>query len=135
MHRDKPECASCHQRMDPLGFGLENFDAVGRWRTQIAGAPVDATGTLATGETFHGPSELKKHLLRRKDDFLRNLAEKMLAYALGRGIEPGDAPALRKIVRETAGDAYRSTTLVREIVLSYPFQYRRNTPPKGKTPA
>lgn len=127
-HRSKPECASCHQRMDPLGFGLENFDAVGRWRAEIAGTPVDSSGVLATGEAFSGPSELKRHLLARKDQFLGNITEKMLAYALGRGIEPYDAPAVRKIVQTVARDGYRSEPLVLEIVRSYPFQFRRNAP-------
>ncbi|MES2461059.1 MAG: DUF1592 domain-containing protein, partial [Armatimonadota bacterium] len=96
-HRSKPECASCHSRMDPLGFGLENFDVTGKWRTKIADAPVDSSGTLTSGEKFSGPIELKAQLLRRKGDFARNLTEKMLAYALGRGLEPYDLPTVRKI--------------------------------------
>src|SRR5213075_3369283 len=75
-HRNNPVCASCHNRMDPLGFGLENFDAVGRWRTELAGETVDASGTMITGEKFKGPAELKKVLLGRKDEFVRNLTEK-----------------------------------------------------------
>ena len=123
-HRSKPECASCHARMDPIGFGLENFDAIGRWRTAIGDTPVDATGTLASGETFTGPAALKKHLLTRRDDFARNLTEKMLAYALGRGLESYDLPAVRKITTTLARNHYRADTLVEEIVKSYPFQYR-----------
>lgn len=125
-HRSKPECASCHSRMDPLGFGLENFDVTGKWRTTIADAPVDSSGVLTSGETFRGPVELKAQLLRRKSDFARNLTEKMLAYALGRGLEPYDLPAVRKITVALEKDDYRSSTLLAEIVKSYPFQYRTN---------
>jgi mono/diheme cytochrome c family protein len=125
-HRDKPQCASCHSRMDPIGFGLENFDGIGQWRTEIAGRPVDSAGVLATGEQFSGPVELKKLMLARKDAFVRNLVEKMLSYALGRGLESYDIPAVRKIADAVARDGYRSQTLVREIVRSYPFRYRNN---------
>lgn len=123
-HRNKPACASCHARMDPLGFGLENFDATGRWRDKIGNTPVDATGTLATGEKFTGPHDLKKHLLARKPQFVRNVAEKMLAYALGRGLEPYDLPALRKITTRVEQNNCRSQVLIEEIVKSYPFQFR-----------
>ena len=126
LHRQKPECASCHSRMDPIGFGMENYDAIGRWRRDVGGEPVDATGVLATGEQFAGPAELKGLILARKDEFARNLAQKMLAYALGRGLEAYDLPAVRRITEATAKDGYRSSTLIREIVKSYPFQYRRD---------
>ncbi|MFN3651495.1 MAG: DUF1592 domain-containing protein [Armatimonadota bacterium] len=125
-HREKPECASCHIRMDPIGFGLENFDAVGRWRDDLGGEPVDASGVLSTGEPFTGPVELKQLVLQRKDDFLRNLTEKMLSYALGRGLEPYDIPTVRRITDAVKQDDYRSSTLVLEVVKSYPFQYRKN---------
>jgi len=125
-HREKPECASCHNRMDPIGFGLENFDAVGRWRTEMGGVPVDSAGVLATGEKFSGPVELRARILARKEEFARNLSEKMLAYALGRGLEPYDLPTVRKLTATLAKDDYRSATLIREIVQSYPFQYRKN---------
>lgn len=124
-HRTKPECAGCHARMDPIGFGLENFDATGRYREQIGGKKIDASGVLVSGEKFDGPIELKKLVLAQKDDFVRNITEKMLAYALGRGLEPYDLPAVRKITTALAPNNYRSTLLVREIVKSYPFQYRR----------
>jgi mono/diheme cytochrome c family protein len=124
-HRKKPECAGCHSRMDPLGFGLENFDPIGRWRTAIGGSPVDASGVLVSGEKFAGPSELKTLLLARKEAFARNLAEKMLSYALGRGLESYDMPAVKKITTALQKDDYRGATLVREIVKSYPFQYRK----------
>jgi hypothetical protein len=126
-HREKPECAGCHARLDPLGFGLENFDAVGRWREAIENTPVDASGQMPTGEKFTGPQELKRYLLRaRKDTFVRNLSERMLSYALGRGLEPHDLPAVRKIAGRVEKNGYRGTTLVEEIVSSYPFQYRKN---------
>jgi hypothetical protein len=125
-HRSKPECASCHSRMDPIGFGLENYDAIGQWRNEIGGTPVDASGTLASGEQFTGASELKRHLLQSREAFVHNLAEKMLAYALGRGLEPYDIPAVRRITNAVMMDGCRSGTLIREIVRSYPFQYRRN---------
>jgi hypothetical protein len=126
LHRTKPECASCHSRMDPIGFGLENFDVVGRWRTKIGSEAVDASAQLPTGEKFQGASELKTLILARKEEFARNLTEKMLAYSLGRGLEPYDIPTVRRITKTLADDGYRSSTLVREIVKSYPFQYRKN---------
>lgn len=125
-HRSKPQCASCHSRMDPIGFGLENFDAIGRWRTEIGGQPVDSSGVMATGEKFSGPIELKRLLLERKEEFVRNLTEKMLSYALGRGIEPYDLPTVRKITTAVAKNNYRSSTLILEIARSYPFQYRKS---------
>jgi hypothetical protein len=112
--------------MDPLGFGLENFDPIGRWRTTLAGQPVDAVGTLTTGETFTGPNELKSILLRKKGDFARTVTGKMLSYALGRGLEPYDEPAVKKITDQLAASDYKSTTLVAEIVKSYPFRYRKD---------
>ena len=99
-----------------------------RWREKIGDAPVDAAGTLASGETFSGPVELKRHLLaKRKEDFTRNLTEKMLAYALGRGLEPFDLPTVKAVQQAVEKDGYRSTTLIREIVLSYPFRFRKNS--------
>jgi len=123
-HRKRPQCASCHSRMDPLGFGLENYDAIGRWREEIGGKSVDASGVLADGEKFQGPIALKQRLLEQKDTFIRNLTENMLAYALGRGLEPYDAPTVQKIVTAVAKNGYRSDSLILEIVTSYPFQYR-----------
>ena len=124
-HRSDPNCASCHQRMDPLGFGLENFDAIGRWRTEAGDHPVDASGEMPSGDRFTGPIELKQVLLNRKEEFARNLTEKMLAYALGRGLEICDVSAVRRITKALANDDYRMATLVTEIAKSYPFQYRR----------
>jgi hypothetical protein len=129
LHRKDAQCASCHNRMDPLGLGLENYDAVGRWRTEVAGEPVDASGVMVTGESFKGPAELKKVLRGRKDEFVRNLAEKMLAYALGRGLEYYDQPTVKEICDALAKNEYRSSTLELEVVKSYPFRYRRNAAP------
>ncbi len=131
-HRSKAECATCHQRMDPLGFGLENFDAIGRWRTKIGNEPVDSSGVLTTGEQFQGPAELKKIMLEKKSLFIRNLSERMLAYALGRGLEFCDRPTLKNITKELAKNDYRSSTLILEIAKSYPFQYRRDSQTEGK---
>jgi hypothetical protein len=128
LHRKKPECASCHDRMDPLGFGLENFDPIGRWRTELAGQPVDAGGVLNTGETFAGPAALKGVLLSKRDEFARNLAEKMLSYALGRGLEYYDRPAVRRLTDALARNGYRSSVLFVEVARSFPFRYRRNDP-------
>ena len=133
-HRKKPQCAGCHSRLDPLGFGLENFDAIGRWRTKIGTEPVDATGLMSSGEKFTGPAELKRLLLARKDDFARNVTERMLAYALGRGVEFHDMPSLADITATLKNDQYRSSTLVTEIVKSYPFQFRRDAAPQEKKP-
>jgi hypothetical protein len=124
-HRADPNCAACHARMDPIGFGLENFDPVGRWRTTSADKPIDSAGVLVTGEKFSGPAELKKVLLGKKDQFNRNLTGKLLAYAVGRGIEYYDQPTVQKITAELAKNDYRAGTLVVEIVKSYPFRYRR----------
>jgi hypothetical protein len=125
LHRAKPECASCHARMDPLGFGLENFDAVGAWRSRDGGEPIDASGTLPDGRSFAGPDGLRSVLRARAGDFRRCLAEKLLIYALGRGLTPADDCAVRRIVAETARDGDRFSALVLAIVRSQPFQSRR----------
>jgi hypothetical protein len=127
-HRANAVCASCHSRMDPLGFALENFDALGRWRTAEAGAPIDAHGALPDGTQFEGPSELRKILLDRKEQFAKNVAEKLLTYSLGRGLEYYDQPSVRKIMGEAASNNYRWSALVTGIVKSMPFQMRRSEP-------
>ena len=127
-HREKAECAACHEKMDPLGFGLENYDPIGRWRTQIGKTTVDASGVLPGGTSFTGPAELKQLLLARKDDFARNITEKALAYALGRGLEYYDMPTVKRIATTLAENDYRSSVLILEIAKSYPFQFRRNDP-------
>jgi hypothetical protein len=124
-HRANPTCMSCHQKMDPLGFALENYSAIGRWRTKEGKFDIDASAELPDGRKFTGPQELKKLLVERRADFRRALAEKMLTYALGRGLEYYDEPALDKIAShvEKANDKFSS--LVLGIVHSDPFQLRR----------
>ena len=124
MHRDHSACAACHNLMDPLGFALENFDVLGRWRDKDGKQPIDATATLPTGEHIDGPTGLRKALLNRKDDFLRQLTRKMLGYALGRSLTDADDCTISQITTTVAEDNYQSRTLVREIVLSTPFRMR-----------
>ncbi|MCC6491608.1 MAG: DUF1592 domain-containing protein [Pirellulales bacterium] len=127
-HRKRPECAACHQRMDPLGFGLECFDAVGRWRHHWAGEPIDASGQLPSGQSFSGPVELKQVLLARKDEFVRHLSRKMLGYALGRGLSQFDDCIVDDTMEALQASDYRSSALIETIVLSYPFQHRYAKP-------
>ncbi|MGH7128703.1 MAG: DUF1585 domain-containing protein, partial [Planctomycetaceae bacterium] len=124
-HRANAACARCHDLMDPVGFALENFDAVGRWRDTEAGEPIDASGGLPDGSEFIGVSGLEQALLDRPELFVRTLAEKLLTFALGRGVESSDAPAIRKIVRDARDDDYRFSSLIMGIVKSAPFQMRR----------
>ena len=113
--------------MDPLGFALENFDAVGAWRTRDAGLPVDASAVLADGITsFEGPAGLRQVLLGRSEQFVETVAEKLLTYALGRGIEYYDRPVIRAIARAAATDDYRWSSLILGIVESTPFRMRRS---------
>jgi hypothetical protein len=121
-HRESPACASCHNVMDPIGFGLENFDWLGRWRDKDAGQPIDSSGVMPSGEKFNGPAELRQVLLNRKDDFVRTLTGKVLGYALGRSLEDGDQCTIQKLVDTLAKDDYRARTLIREVVLSIPFR-------------
>jgi hypothetical protein len=125
-HRRNPACATCHSQMDPLGFSLENFDAIGRWRTAEAGAPVDASGAMPGGSRFEGPTGLRDLLLDHQEQFLRTVTEKLLAYALGRAVQPADAPAIRAIVRDAAAQQYRWSAIVSGIVRSVPFQMRKS---------
>jgi mono/diheme cytochrome c family protein len=126
-HRADPNCASCHRRMDPIGLGFENFDAIGAWRDKEGDAAINPSATLADGTTLNGPGELKK-LLRtaRKDDFVRCLTEHMLRYSLGRRLEYYDAGTVQEIGKALAKKDYRFSELVVEIVKSYPFRYRKN---------
>jgi len=126
-HSTVAACAACHKKIDPLGFGLESFDAVGKWRAGDA-ATLDASGVLPTGEKFSGPDELKKLLLKRKDQFLRNLSEQMLTYALGRKLEDCDENTVLDIRDALKRDNNRFSTLILEVVRSFPFQHRRNVP-------
>lgn len=121
-HRQNAVCAGCHDRIDPLGFALENYDVLGRYRTHDGPAEIDASGQLPGGARFSGPDEFKRVLLSRKGASMRHLAGKMLGYALGRGLTPQDQCALDGIMRQLAEDDYRARTLVRAIVFSAPFQ-------------
>ena len=133
-HRKDDNCAGCHKRLDPLGFGLENFDAIGRWRTVIDSQPVDAGGEMVTGEKFTGPIELKKILLAHKDEFARNVTARMFAYALNRGLESYDIPIVRHAAKTLAASDYRIESLVMEVVKSHPFQSRRGDPAMALQP-
>jgi hypothetical protein len=127
-HRAKPSCNACHGVMDPLGFALENFDAIGEWRSRDrwAGTTIDASSKLVDGTALSGPGDLRKALLRRPEQFVQTMTEKLLTYALGRSVEYYDMPAVRQIVREAARENYRFSSLVTAIVKSAPFQMRVN---------
>jgi uncharacterized protein DUF1592/uncharacterized protein DUF1588/uncharacterized protein DUF1587/uncharacterized protein DUF1585/uncharacterized protein DUF1595 len=124
-HRKNPVCASCHKRMDPLGFGLENFDAVGAWRTMDGKLPIDSAGVLPDGRKFSGPGELRTILSTDRDAFARALTSKLLTYALGRGLERYDTKTVKTIASRLPASEYRFSALVLEIVKSLPFQSRR----------
>ena len=125
-HRTNPVCASCHGRMDPLGFSLENFDAIGQWRTTDAGTPINPVGVLEDGTTVEGPAALRRALVAQKERFVKSVAEKLLMFAVGRQVEYYDAPAIRAIVRAAAADDYRWSSVIVAIVKSTPFQMRRS---------
>lgn len=127
-HRSQATCAACHARMDPLGFAFENYDAIGKWRTHEGRFPVDPSGVLPDGHAFRGAAELKSILKTQKDAFARCLTEKMLTYALGRGLERYDRPAVDQICRRMAEEEYRFSSLVLGIVHSLPFEMRRVDP-------
>jgi hypothetical protein len=125
LHATEATCAACHAKIDPLGFALENYDAIGTWREEVGGAPVDNVGKLPGGPEFRGVDGLKRILHEKQDLFLRNFAEQMLTYALGRPVDYYDEPTLQHITEKLhSGDTHFST-LVIEIVKSFPFQYRR----------
>jgi hypothetical protein len=124
LHRANAVCASCHKLMDPIGFALDNFDAVGAWRTEDSGAPIVATGQLANGTQVNGVNGLRNAILARPENFVSTVAEKLLIYALGRGLEPYDMPAVRAIVHQAAPD-YRLASLIMGVVRSVPFQMRK----------
>jgi hypothetical protein len=121
-HRDNPACAGCHSRIDPLGFALENYDVMGKWRDEDAGKPVDAAAEMSDGKKINGPDELKAALLDRRDVFARNLTAKLLGYALGRGLTLQDSCTVDSIVSKLRDNGYRSRLLIEEIVLSTPFR-------------
>jgi len=126
-HRANPVCASCHKLMDPIGFALENYDAIGRFRTSEAGVEIDASGELWDGTPFDGVAELEDALLRRPELFLTTLTEKLFVFAIGRGVEYYDAPAIRAVLREAREENYSFSSLVLGIVAAEPFQMRRSS--------
>jgi len=125
-HRKNPTCASCHSRLDPLGFGLEKFDAIGVYRTKDGKLPIDDSGELPDGRKFNGPEELRKIILSDRDAFAQCLTEKLLTYGLGRGLERYDKPTVKKIAAQVAANNYKFSSVVLEIVNSLPFQMRRS---------
>jgi hypothetical protein len=131
-HRAQPVCASCHVRMDPLGFGLENFDAVGRWRDAVGKLPVDASGALPDGRTFTGPLELAAILKMDREDFAECITEKLMTYALGRGLKLADRASVRRIAAQLPASDYRFSSLVLGIVNSP--QFRLRAPPAPAVP-
>jgi hypothetical protein len=128
-HRANPACASCHSRIDPLGFALENYDVIGRWRTEEGGLPIDARGELPGGKVFDGPDQLKAVLLEKKGLFIRNLTNKVLGYALGRGLTLQDSCTVDNIVAELERNDYSAHTLINAVVLSMPFRYQAGMAP------
>ena len=128
-HRANPACAACHARLDPLGFALERFDAVGAHRTEEDGVPVEASGALPDGTLVDGPAGLRQVLLDRRQEFVETLAARLLTYALGRGLESYDRPAVREIRRRTEAANHRFSALVAAIVDSVPFRLRRTPEP------
>ena len=134
-HRRNAICASCHVRMDPLGLALENFDATGRWRTAEGGNRIDASAELADGTSFAGPAGLRDLLLRRPEQFAETVTAKLLTFALGRGLEHYDAPAIREILRRAEPAGYSFSSLMEGIVESVPFRMRRSAPAASPTAA
>jgi hypothetical protein len=137
-HRADPACATCHNKMDPLGFGLENYDAIGKWRTKDGSFPVDSTGTLPSGKAFATPAEMRNVLTTGLPEFSQCLTQKMLTYALERGLEPYDRRTEADIQRQLAASSYSFQTLIYGIVHSLPFQQSRGessptTPPAPKS--
>ena len=125
LHRQDPVCSSCHSLLDPLGFALENFDAIGRFRTKEEGGMVDVSGQLGDGTQIEGINDLRAALLVKPEHFVDNLTEKLLTYALGRGLEPFDMPVVRTIRKEAAQEEYRFSALVKGIISSVPFTMKR----------
>jgi hypothetical protein len=123
-HRASPACASCHARMDPIGFAMEHFDAVGRYRTSDGGMPIDAVGVFPEGTTFDGVAGLKQELLRQREQFVATVGARLLMYALGRNLQYYDAPAVRGLVRSAAADRHTLATLVLGVVRTDQFQKR-----------
>jgi hypothetical protein len=133
-HRANAACASCHKMMDPIGFALENFDAVGKWRIEEFGRKLDVVGQLSDGSKVNGPAGLRDGLMRYSPQFVRVVAEKLLTYALGRGVEYQDMPVVRSIIHEAAPGNYRLSSLVVGIVKSAPFQMNVRVDEAASTP-
>src|SRR5262249_44602826 len=122
LHRKNPVCASCHARMDPIGFALENYDALGGWRLSESNTAIDPSGTLPDGTSFTGPAGLRQFLVERREEIVKTVTRKLMTYALGRGVEFYDMPAVRKITHEAATSDFRWSTLILGIVKSTPFE-------------
>ena len=143
LHRRDPACAGCHKLMDPVGFALEQFDAVGTWRTSDGVNTIDASSVMYDGTKINGPADLRNFVLSYKDQFARTVTEKLLTYALGRGVEYYDMPVVRSIVRDADKDGDRFDTLIVDVVKSAPFQMNskpgqpvtRRAPPPAATTA
>ena len=125
-HRQDPNCKSCHQIIDPLGFAMEQYDAIGRWRTTHNGHPIDASGQLPDGTAISSPNDIRKHLLKNKDLFIRNFTEKLLSYALGRELTSYDRPVVADIAKKVTAEGGNMHTIFIEVAKSYPFRHRRN---------
>jgi hypothetical protein len=128
LHRTNKTCASCHAVMDPIGLGLENFNAIGQWRVTDGGLPVNASGELPDGSSFEDPLELLDILMDREEDFVRNFTRKLMTFALGRGLEYYDRIAIDDILEKTQPNDYQIVDIATEIVLSRPFRYQRGDP-------
>jgi Protein of unknown function (DUF1588)/Protein of unknown function (DUF1585) len=125
-HRKNPACSGCHSVMDPLGFSLENFDGIGEWRTKDQSGPIDASGQLADGTKVEGPVTLRQALMKHPEQFAGTITEKMMTYALGRGLDYYDMPVVRSIVHDSAKSDYKLTSIIIGIVKSTPFQMRKS---------
>ncbi|MGE3577677.1 MAG: DUF1588 domain-containing protein, partial [Vicinamibacterales bacterium] len=125
MHRKNPVCANCHAQLDPMGFAFENFNGIGKWRTEDGRTPIDPSGGLPDGTKFSGPAGFREALLAKQDIFVSTMTAKLLTYALGRGLEPADMPIVRQLIRDTAAAGNRWSSLILNITRSLPFQMRR----------
>ena len=132
-HQADPGCSACHKLMDPIGFALENFDFIGKWRDADGAAPVDPHGEFIDGTALDGPAGLRRVLLERRELFVATVTEKLMTYALGRTVEYYDMPAVRAIVRAAADDDYKLSALVLGIVQSVPFQMKAKAPPADES--
>jgi hypothetical protein len=130
-HRKNPNCASCHNVMDPVGFALENFNAIGAWRERDGDSAIDASGTLVDGTKVVGPEDLTTALMSKSDLFVTNVVEKLMTYALGRTVDYHDMPAVRTIVRQAQREDLRFSALIQGVVQSVPFRYRTKPLPNA----